>query len=137
MEGPELRPPLFPGKDHPEVELLVREYLTRASDRWTLVVLDTLEQRGLSRFSELEAAVEGISPKMLTKTLQQMERDGLVVRTVHPEIPPRVEYELTELGRGLGASLCGIWMWISQNLDALHQARTSYWKKRRSTGSQG
>ena len=58
--------------------------------------------------------VGGISQKMLTKTLRQIERDGLVTRTVHSVIPPRVEYQLTELGRGLGEAFCGVWIWVER-----------------------
>jgi len=129
----EARPPLFPGNDHPDVEILVREYLGRAADRWTMMILDTLEQSGVQRFSALQAAIPTVSSKMLTKTLKQMEMDGLVIRTAYAEIPPRVEYSLTDLGRGLGAALCGVWLWIQDNMTALHLARTSYWKKKRQT----
>jgi len=136
MPGPEkARPPLFPGNDQPDVEILVREYLKRAADKWTMLILDTLEQNGVQRFFELQAAIPGVSSKMLTKTLKQMERDGLVIRTAFAEIPPRVEYHLTDLGRGLGTALCGVWLWIQDNFASLHLARTSYWKKKRQAQS--
>jgi DNA-binding HxlR family transcriptional regulator len=63
---------------------------------------------------------------MLTQTLRQMERDGLVVRTVHPVIPPRVEYRLTELGLSLGEAFCGVWLWAEKNLRAIEDARVAF-----------
>ena len=125
------RPPLFPGKEQPDVEILVREYLARAADRWTMQILDTLEQSGVQRFSELKASITGVSSKMLTKTLSQMERDGLITRKAFAEIPPRVEYQLTDLGLGLGTALCGVWIWIETNVVKVHLARTAYWRKKR------
>ena len=67
-----------------------------------------------------------ISQKMLTKTVRQMERDGLVIRTVHPVIPPRVEYELTELGRSLGAAFCGVWIWAEKHGEEIERARARF-----------
>lgn len=63
---------------------------------------------------------------MLTKTLRQLERDGLVTRTVYPEVPPRVEYRLTALGSSLGEAVCGIWLWVEGNVDAVRAARRTY-----------
>jgi DNA-binding HxlR family transcriptional regulator len=67
-----------------------------------------------------------ISQKMLTKTVRQMERDGLVTRMVHPVIPPRVEYELTELGRSLGEAFCGVWIWVEEHSDEIERARKTF-----------
>ncbi len=83
-------------------------------------------QGGTQRFSELRDAVEGITPKVLTQTLRAMERDGLVVRTVYAQVPPRVDYALTELGRSLIAPIEAIRTWAEQNTDALFQARARY-----------
>ena len=110
----------------PAKEALVREMLARIADRWTLMVVDALEGEEELRFSRLREKVAGVSQKMLTKTLRQLERDGLVVRRVHAEIPPRVDYRLTPLGESLSHSLCGVWMWAGANLDAVEQARAAY-----------
>lgn len=95
----------------PAVESLVRQVIAQIADKWTMLVLEALEERGTLRFTEVGRSVSGISQKMLTKTLREMERDGLVVRTVHPVIPPHVDYTLTELGRELSAAFCGVWVW--------------------------
>ena len=87
------------------------------------MVLDTLEQQGEMRFTALGRQVAGISQKMLTQTLRQMERDGLVTRTVHPVIPPRVDYRLTDLGLSLGEAFCGVWLWADENLQRIEEAR--------------
>jgi DNA-binding HxlR family transcriptional regulator len=70
--------------------------------------------------------IGGVSQKMLTKTLRQMEADGLVVRTVFPVIPPRVEYELTELGLGLGEAFCGVWIWAERHREAIQRSRKAF-----------
>jgi DNA-binding HxlR family transcriptional regulator len=70
--------------------------------------------------------VGGVSQKMLTKTVRQMERDGLVTRTVHPVIPPRVEYELTELGHSLGEAFCGVWIWAERHGEEIERARAAF-----------
>ena len=74
----------------------------RVADKWTMLILEVLADHGELRFTRVGRLVPGISQKMLTQTLRQMERDGLVTRTIHPMIPPRVEYRLTELGMSLG-----------------------------------
>ncbi len=68
----------------------------------------------------------GVSQKMLTKTVRQMESDGLVKRTVHPVVPPRVEYALTELGKGLGEAFCGVWIWAEKHYDAVERSRAAF-----------
>jgi DNA-binding HxlR family transcriptional regulator len=68
---------------------------------------------------------------MLTQTLRQMERDGLVTRTVHPVVPPKVEYKLTQLGMSLGAAFCGVWLWAEKNLNQVEQARYQFDEKAR------
>lgn len=107
----------------PRVEALVTELIGRVADKWTLLVLEELEDNGTCRFTELSRLVPGISQKMLTQTLRAMERDGLVRRTVHPVIPPKVEYELTDLGHSLGEAFCGVWHWAGENLDRVEAAR--------------
>ena len=116
----------YPAEDDPKVEALVREIIARVADKWTMLVLEILEEHGVVRFTRLGELVGGVSQKMLTKTLRQMERDGLVTRTVHPVIPPRVEYELTKLGSSLGAAFCGVWIWAEQNREVIEHARKKF-----------
>ncbi len=104
----------------------MREIIERVADKWTMLVLEVLEEHGVVRFTRLGELVGGISQKMLTKTVRQMERDGLVTRTVHPVIPPRVEYELTDLGRSLGEAFCGVWIWAERHGDEIEQARAAF-----------
>ncbi|HWW58403.1 MAG TPA: helix-turn-helix domain-containing protein [Sphingopyxis sp.] len=110
----------------PRVETLVNELIGRVADKWTLLVLEELEDHGTCRFTALARLVPGISQKMLTQTLRQMERDGLVVRTVHPVVPPKVEYCLTDLGHSLGAAFCGVWVWAEMNLEKVARARMAF-----------
>ena len=110
----------------PRVEMLVNELIGRVADKWTLLVLEELEDNGVLRFTELARLVPGISQKMLTQTLRAMERDGLVDRTVHPVIPPKVEYCLTDLGHSLGEAFCGVWHWAGDNLDRVEAARKAF-----------
>jgi DNA-binding HxlR family transcriptional regulator len=110
----------------PAVEALVRELIGRVADKWTMLVLETLEERGTLRFTEIGRAVGDISQKMLTKTLRDMERMGLVSRTVHPVVPPHVDYALTDLGRSLGAAFCGVWLWAEEHHGAIEAARAAF-----------
>jgi DNA-binding HxlR family transcriptional regulator len=110
----------------PKVEALVREIIERVADKWTMLVLEVLEEHGVVRFTRLQDLVGGISLKMLTKTVRQMERDGFVKRTVHPVIPPKVEYELTGLGRSLGAAFCGVWIWVEEHQAEVLKARETF-----------
>jgi DNA-binding HxlR family transcriptional regulator len=108
-----------------ERELLVREILGRVADKWTLLVLDALEE-GELRFGQVREKVGTISQKMLTKTLRQLERDGLVVRTVRPVIPPHVDYRLTPLGLSLAESVCGVWLWVEAHMADVQRARQTF-----------
>lgn len=110
----------------PRVERLVNDVIGRVADKWTMLILEVLEEQGELRFTRIGKLVEGISQKMLTQTLRQMERDGLVIRTVHPVIPPKVEYRLTDLGHSLGAAFCGVWVWAETNLDRIETARAVF-----------
>jgi DNA-binding HxlR family transcriptional regulator len=112
--------------EDPKIDALVDETIARVADKWTLLVLEALEEAGARRFSDLGRAVPGISQKMLTQTLRQMEREGLVTRTLYPEVPPRVEYELTALGRELGEAFCGVWTWAEKNIARIEAARAAY-----------
>ena len=115
-----------PEEVDPAVEALVTDLIGRVADKWTMLVLEALHAAGELRFTGLARAIDGISQKMLTQTLRQMERDGMVVRTVHPVIPPRVDYRLTELGASLGASFCGVWIWAADNLTRVAAARRAF-----------
>lgn len=115
-------------KSDPRIEALVREIIERVADKWTMLVLEVLEEHETVRFTRLGELVGGISQKMLTKTVRQMESDGLVIRTIHPVIPPRVEYSLTPLGRSLSAAFCGVWIWAEQNYDEITSARERFLK---------
>ena len=115
-----------PAETDPKLEALVREIIERVADKWTMLVLEALEEHGVVRFTRLGELVGGVSQKMLTKTVRQMERDGLVTRTVYPVIPPKVEYQLTELGHSLGAAFCGVWIWAEEHWDEIARARKAF-----------
>ena len=112
--------------DDPKIDELVNETIGRVADKWTFLMIEALEDREPKRFSQLGREVPGISQKMLTQTLRQMEREGLVSRTVYPEIPPRVEYALTDLGFELGEAFCGVWHWAEKNISRIELARADY-----------
>ncbi|HEV3044430.1 MAG TPA: helix-turn-helix domain-containing protein [Roseiarcus sp.] len=118
----------------PRIEALVNDLIGQVADRWTMLILEVLAEKGVLRFTRLSELVEGISQKMLTQTLRHMERDGLVKRTVHPVVPPKVEYRLTQLGMNLGAAFCGVWVWAAENLKHVEQARGAFDKKGRGAG---
>ena len=107
---------------------LKHDILNHVGNKWSLFVIHALGIDGKMRFSNLENHIRGISQRMLTKCLRELERDGLVLRTVHPEVPPKVEYELTILGRGLLIQVTPLWLWIARNSNELNQARESYLK---------
>ncbi|WP_371579360.1 winged helix-turn-helix transcriptional regulator [Streptomyces sp. NBC_01314] len=94
--------------------------------RWTTPILWSLHAHGRRRFVELERLVSGITPKVLTQRLRQLERDGLVVRTYHPEVPPRVEYEITELGRSLAPLFAHLAEWSTAHLPEVQRSRETY-----------
>ena len=110
----------------PRVAALVNGVIARVADKWTMILLDVLAEQGEQRFMQLLKQVDGISQKMLTQTLRDMEREGLVIRTVYPQVPPRVEYRLTDLGLSLGEAFCGVWIWAERNLEAIEQARDAF-----------
>lgn len=115
----------------PEIDALVRETIERVADKWTMLVLEVLEEHGTVRFTRLGELVGGVSQKMLTKTLRQMEFDGLILRTVHPVIPPHVDYQLTELGHALSEAFCGVWQWAEKYHDAVLAARQAFQQRQR------
>ena len=101
------------------------EVLARVGDKWTVLVVWTLGG-GPKRFNELRKALGSISQRMLTLTLRALERDGLVTRTVFPTIPPRVDYELTRLGRSLLVPVSGLGLWARKNRSAIQNSRRRY-----------
>ena len=110
----------------PRVEALVNDLIGRVADKWTMIILEALTEHEELRFTQISRQVPGISQKMLTQTLRQMERDGMVTRTAHAVIPPRVDYRLTELGMSLGAAFCGVWIWAEDNLGKVEAARATF-----------
>jgi DNA-binding HxlR family transcriptional regulator len=102
-----------------------REVLQRVGDKWSVLVIDLLGQ-GTKRFSELHRAIDGITARMLTVTLRGLERDGIVTRTIHPVIPPRVEYALTPMGRTLLDTIGQLVAWADSHLPEIEAARAAY-----------
>ncbi|CEG58537.1 winged helix-turn-helix transcriptional regulator [Legionella fallonii] len=116
---------------HEECNCEFRSFLDRVADKWSLLLIATLERtpNQRSRFSNLKNAVPGISQRMLTTTLRNLERDGLVVRHYFPEIPPRVEYELSPLGKNLMCPIGELMQWIRLNWETIKKAREYYDQK--------
>jgi DNA-binding HxlR family transcriptional regulator len=107
---------------------MAREILDRVGDKWSLYIIATLKD-GPVRFNELRRRIDGISQRMLTLTLRGLERDGLVTRTLFPTIPPRVDYELTTVGRTLLTPVMALVTWANTNQDVIQGARTRYDKR--------
>ena len=120
-----------PSDCDPKVEALVNDLIGRVADKWTMIILEVLAEHGEQRFTQLVRRVHGVSQKMLTQTLRQMERDGMVTRTVHAVVPPRVDYRLTDLGASLGAAFCGVWIWAEDNLARVETSRETFDAKAR------
>jgi DNA-binding HxlR family transcriptional regulator len=106
----------------------IRDVLDRIGDQWSLLVLGVLE-RGTMRVSEVDRAISDISKQMLSKTLKHLEEDGFVRRTLYPEVPPRVEYELTDLGRSFLRPMKDLIAWANANHRAICEARAEYASK--------
>ena len=102
-----------------------RQILDRIGDTWSVLIVGSLAD-GPLRYSELAARIEGVSPKMLTQTLRGLERDGMIGRTVFPVVPPRVEYELTSLGRSLLGLVSGLEAWAQEHMPDVVNARDDY-----------
>ena len=109
--------------------MLLHEILERIADKWTLLVIEALDGERELRFSDLQRRVGSVSHKMLTKTLRQLERDGLVTRRVHAAVPPRVDYSLTPLGESLGEAVCGVCTWVGKHMAKVDRARRAYDQK--------
>src|SRR5580704_9993821 len=129
---PTERPGVTNSCDTPEA-IEVRQILNRVGDKWSILVIAVLDQ-GTRRFTELRREIEGISQRMLALTLRQLERDGLVQRTVYPVVPPKVEYQLTDLGSTLLESVRGLVSWAMEHRSQVAAARAVY-DARQSEGS--
>lgn len=105
---------------------LKRELLAHAGNRWSLGVVHALGVSGTLRHAELARRLDGVTQRMLTRTLRQLERDGLIVRHDHGEKPLRVDYTLTALGRGLLVGMMPLWTWVIDNADAFRAARRRF-----------
>ena len=103
----------------------INEVLQRIGDKWSTLIVSALSD-GSMRFSELRREIPSISQRMLTLTLRGLERDGLVSRTVTPTIPPRVDYELTELGHSLQGPVCALAKWALDNIGDIHEAQARF-----------
>lgn len=103
----------------------VRELMSRIGDKWTVLLIVSLakSEKSRARFSELEKKIPGISQRMLSATLKNLEQDGMVIREVFPEVPPRVEYELTPLGKSLFEPMEAIVAWVGKNWGEVRKAR--------------
>ena len=110
----------------PQVDALTFELLGQIADKWTLLVLEELAEHGLMRFTELRRRIPNVSQKMLTQTLRRLEQNGLVERRVHAVIPPRVDYQRTELGHSLGVAVCALWTWVEDNSSNMETARAKF-----------
>ncbi len=102
------------------------DVLNRIGDKWSVMVVGMLGRNGTLRFNELKRMINGVSQRMLTLTLRNLERDGLVTRTIYPEVPPRVEYSLTALGKTLQEPIAALWDWSAENHHTIIEARAIY-----------
>ena len=120
------RAPALPPQPHLDSDCRgVASILARVGDKWSVFVIMMLGD-GPKRFNELKRMIGGISQRMLTLTLRGLERDGLVTRTVFPTIPPRVDYELTDLGRGLAKPVQALGQWVFEHKDQIEGARGKF-----------
>jgi DNA-binding HxlR family transcriptional regulator len=110
----------------PELACPIAPVVDIVFSRWTTPILWSLHTFGRQRFVELERRIQGITPKVLTQRLRQLERDGMIARTYYPEVPPRVEYEITELGGSLAPLFVHLADWADTNLDHVDEARRAY-----------
>ena len=122
MTRSEIRDSLYP-------KCPVRNVLNRVGDKWSMLVLFTLESTPTIRFKELQRNIPDISQKMLTTTLKTLEADRLIIRKAYPEIPPRVEYELTSRGKSLLPLIDNLLSWASTNMDSIMQSRETFFLK--------
>jgi DNA-binding HxlR family transcriptional regulator len=118
----------FASTDCGEEGIAIREFLTKVGDKWTMLIVVSLSQMPgrRARFSEIERVVPTISQRMLTLTLRGLERDGLIKREIFPEVPPRDEYELSELGSSLLAPLQELLDWFDHNWSDIKNSRSKF-----------
>ena len=121
----------FDLRKHGGVDVFLRDCPTRAvleliAGKWTMLVLVALENGRPMRFAELRRRLDGVTAKVLTQTLRALEREGLVMRTVYPTVPPCVEYRLTELGQEVGGLVRSITSWAQANVTAVQAAREEF-----------
>jgi len=109
----------------------VRNVLDRVGDKWSILIISILGECGTTRFNQLNQKIGNISQKMLTVTLRTLEADGLVRRTIYPEIPPRVEYNLTPMGKSLLPAIEGLTHWAQENMPAVLASREQYKNRER------
>lgn len=107
----------------------ISEILSRIGDKWTVLIVMALYEQPL-RFNEIKRTLNGISQQMLTRSLRNLERDGMVRRTVYPTVPPQVEYKLTDLGRSLSAPVRGLGIWARGHLAEIQSNRSAFDKRR-------
>jgi DNA-binding HxlR family transcriptional regulator len=120
------------GENKQHVNCSIRQILDRFGDKWSILIISTLGHVGKQRFNELNQQIGDISQKMLTVTLRSLEADGLISRKLYPEIPPRVEYELTDLGRSLLPHIEQLAQWAEQNMECILKNRAMYAAKKAS-----
>ena len=128
MKPEHIRVPAFPPPPHAHEEgdcRAVASVLARVGDKWSVLLIMMLGD-GPKRFNELKRMIGGISQRMLTLTLRGLERDGLITRTVFPTIPPRVDHELTDLGRGLAKPVQALGQWAFDHKQEIEGARTTF-----------
>ncbi|MGY0235160.1 winged helix-turn-helix transcriptional regulator [Longispora urticae] len=99
-----------------------RQVLNHIAGKWTILIVDALVD-GTMRYTDLSRRIEGVSQKMLTQTLRQLEADGFLTRTVHPTVPPRVDYDLTDLGRSLAGPIAALREWTEAHINEIEEAR--------------
>lgn len=119
---------LDPTAQKPEI-CPIRDILGHFGDKWSIFTILALGQTERIRFNELKSKVSGISQRMLTVTLRSLEENGVVERTWYPEIPPRVEYQLTPLGQSLQEKMVDLWEWASTHMPDIQRARTRFARK--------
>lgn len=122
MKTNEIRNALYPNCP-------IRNVLSRVGDKWSMLILFTLENHSTIRFKELQRNIPDISQKMLTATLKALEADGLINREVFPEVPPRVEYALTEKGKSLLPLIDNLLTWASNNMEDIIASRERFYLK--------
>lgn len=105
---------------------LKRQVLTHAGNRWSLGIVHLLGVNGRLRHAEIGRRMEGVTQRMLTRTLRQLERDGLVLRHDFQEVPPKVEYQLSELGKQLLVHMIPLWTWVVENADGFRRSRERF-----------